>query len=189
MGLGQESNFSNGVSTTKRNSSIQQKNWVDKIKTIRIGFADGTTETSTAWTLPTLAFVTDVLVDVITAEATGATKTLDVGPLSSETGGDANGYLDGVSVAATGVIQTGLTVTETTGVNETYISAIASTRGVLLEQLDSELGADVAGNTGYVNTLVKNHYNTNANNISWTPGSADFAELKADIIIFYKELV
>jgi len=48
--------------------------------------------------------VFDAYVDVNTAEATATTKTIDVGLLASESGGDADGLIDGISVAATGVV-------------------------------------------------------------------------------------
>jgi hypothetical protein len=50
-----------------------------------------------------------VFIKVRTAEVTGSTKTIDVGLLSSESGGDADGFLDGVSTAATGIISPALT--------------------------------------------------------------------------------
>lgn len=58
--------------------------------------------------LPSEGIVTDVVNVVTTAEATATTKTLDAGMLSSESGGDADGFHDGVSVAAAGVIQASL---------------------------------------------------------------------------------
>lgn len=155
---------------------------VRKTAVMRIGFADGTTETSTSIVLPALALVQDVFVYVHTAEATGATKTVDVGPLSSETGGDADGYLDGLDVSATGLIQAGATVT--VGSNNTYLSV--TTYGVLLE--DFVAGEDTAaGGDGMVHK--KAHANANGNTISWTPGSADFAELDAEIYVVYDEII
>ena len=57
-----------------------------------------------------------------------ATETIDVGILSSESGGDADGFFDGLSVATSGLVVPGATVT--TGSNEVYLSA--STAGALL---------------------------------------------------------
>lgn len=48
--------------------------------------------------------ILDCFVKVRTAEVTQATKTIDVGLLSSESGGDTDGFLDGVSTAATGTV-------------------------------------------------------------------------------------
>lgn len=48
--------------------------------------------------------VRDVYAYVNTAETTATTKTIDVGLLSSESGGDANGFLAGLSVASAGVV-------------------------------------------------------------------------------------
>lgn len=180
--------FPNGISVAKYDNSIQN-DVVERVKVIRINASDGTGENDTGWDLPSTAIVTKVLVNVKTAEATGTTKTIDVGLLSTESGGDADGFLDGIDVSTTGLKGPGVTVTETAGVNETYISAVASTYGALLADVNFELGTDTAGDTGYVNVNEKWHINENGNSVSWTPGSADFADLVADIIIFYKEIV
>lgn len=45
-----------------------------------------------------------VWVNVRTLEATATTKTIDVGLLSSESGGDTDGFVDGLSTAAAGNI-------------------------------------------------------------------------------------
>lgn len=47
--------------------------------------------------------IVDAFLVVTTAEATGGTKTLDVGTADGESGGDPDGFIDGQSVAATGV--------------------------------------------------------------------------------------
>lgn len=71
--------------------------------------------------------IVDCYLDVVTAEATATTKTLDVGLLSSESGGDADGFLDAVSVAATGIVY------------PTLINA-TPTRGALLRVVSGEAG-------------------------------------------------
>jgi hypothetical protein len=81
-------------------------------------------------------------VQVRTAEATG-TKTIDVGILSSEVGGDADGFLDGCSTATVGVVT--LTATATDGTNQNFWAA-APKLGALLRAGD--LGGDVAGTAG-----------------------------------------
>jgi hypothetical protein len=132
-------------------------------KKITIGFADGTTETDTAWDIPSNALVREVYVNVTTAEATGTTKTVDIGLLASESGGNADGFIDGLSVATTGVIYPTLTTTATWGV-------------LLLENgLATSEKVVVPHDAGSVT----------AKSISWTPGSNDFAELAADIYIVY----
>ena len=68
-------NFPNGVSIRKKLVS-GPRDVVERVQSLRIGFADGTTEIDTGWDLPTNALVTDVMVDVITAEATGGTPSI-----------------------------------------------------------------------------------------------------------------
>ncbi len=174
-------NFPNGVSVSKIKSSIQQRNFVDHVKAIRIDFSEGTSENSTGWKLPAMALVENVMVDVKTVETTGTTKTINFGPLASETGGDANGYGAAVNVAVAGFIQVGPAIVA--GGTETYFSA--NTYGVLLSTFLA--GSNVATDVGTY--LKKSHLNLNGNTISWTPGSSNFAELVADIIIFYKEII
>jgi hypothetical protein len=58
---------------------------------------DGSAQNSSV-TLPAKAVVLGAWIDVRVAEATGGTKTLDVGPSS-----DPNGYLDGIDVSSTGL--------------------------------------------------------------------------------------
>jgi hypothetical protein len=76
-------------------------------------------------------------IDVVTADAA---ITVDVGILSTETGGDADGLIDGASVASTGIVRPTMTITQ--GTNAQYISA--TTYGILI--LPAALkGANVAG--------------------------------------------
>lgn len=174
--------FPNGLSFAKRSTGIGQLNVVQRVKAIRIGHADGTAETSTGFDLPSLCYVDDVFINVRTAEATGVTKTIDIGILTGDTDADPNGFGVGLSVAATGLVRAEATVT--VGGTETYFSA--TTRGALLTTFLA--GANVATDTG--TNYEKPFLCANPNNtISWTPGSADFAELSADIYIVYREIV
>lgn len=126
--------------------------------------ADGS-ETTHAEDLPTAGVVLGAWLDVTTAEATGGTKTLDVGLLSSESGGDADGFLDGVSVAATGIVGGSL-------------ASGGQTLGALLRADEDGAGA-----------LVPEPHilNGTAKSISYTAGSADFAELVADLYVLVLE--
>lgn len=138
---------------------------VEKAKVIRLKASGvSTTETSTGFTLPAGAVVTDVYINVITAEATGTTKTLDVGTLSSASG-DADGFLDGISVASQGVKKGTLLNT-------------GQTRGLLMAV--DESGAGVL--------VPENYVNSTAIAVTVTAGSNNFAELVADLIIIYKEI-
>jgi hypothetical protein len=79
---------------------------VSKIKVINMVAAsfEDNSEVGTGWSLPASAIVKDVFVNVNTAESTASTKTIDVGTDSTDSG-DADGYLAGVSVAATGLVK------------------------------------------------------------------------------------
>jgi hypothetical protein len=136
-----------------------------QIKQLHITFADGTTETDTGWDLPAKAIVHDVYLDVTVAEATGATKTIDVG--TDGTGSnDPNGWLAGVSVAATGLVKGTLLNT-------------GQTRGALL-------AVDEDGSATLVPEI---DIASGGESVTWTPGSSDYAELVADIYIEYTEIV
>lgn len=150
-----------------------------KIKKISITTPADASEHSSGFTLPAKAIVLDVFVDVTTAEATGGTKTLDVGTDSTDSG-DADGFLDGISVAATGLVRGKATITA--GSTETYFAS--TTKGALLASLTA--GSDVAQDTGtyyeFPDTTM------GGKEITYTAGSADFAELTADIYVVYIEI-
>lgn len=134
--------------------------------TKRVGItapSDGS-EQDTGFDLPSGAIVRDVFLDVGTAESTGTTKTIDVGLLSSESGGDADGFLDGISVASTGIVYPTL-------------DSGGQTLGALLSADEDGAGA-----------LVPESFNADsvtAASVSFTAASANFAELVADIVIVY----
>ena len=96
-------------------------------------------ESDTGIDLPADMVVADIFVDVSTAVAS---STIDVGLLSTESGGDADGFADGVSCASAVKVRPGVTVTS--GSNEDYFSA--STRGALLA--DFTAGTDAATDVG-----------------------------------------
>lgn len=74
------------------------------VKMKRLPITDLTNgENDTGWDLPARGLVLGVWVHISTAEATASTKTIDVGLASGESGGDADGFLDGVSTATTGL--------------------------------------------------------------------------------------
>lgn len=70
--------------------------------TIRIPFTKSTTEVATPFTIPANVTVLDARVVV---ETNVAASTIDIGILSTEVGGDADGFLDGVSCATAGTIR------------------------------------------------------------------------------------
>lgn len=127
--------------------------------------ADGS-ETDTGTDLPSDAIVTDVFLHVNTAEATGTTKTIDVGLLSSESNGDADGFLDGVDVSGTGWVKGTL-------------DSGGQTLGALLH-VDESGGGVLVPEPHIIDTAVS---------VSYTAGSADFAELDADLYVRYLRTV
>jgi hypothetical protein len=150
-----------------------------RVHVIGIDYADGTSETDTGWDIPTYAIVHDVWLYVATAEVTGGTKTIDVGTDGSGSN-DPDGFLDGVSVAATGWVRGKPTFTA--GSNETYFSG--SIKGDLLAPTQVA-GSDLATDVG---TYWEAPDDTSGGeSLTWTPGSADFAELVAYIFIDYTE--
>jgi hypothetical protein len=59
--------------------------------------------------LPTAGVVLDIWLDITTAESTGSTKTINVGLLAGEAGGDADGFIAGASTAAAVTVKPVLT--------------------------------------------------------------------------------
>lgn len=151
-----------------------------KVAKVRIDVLS-TGEKDTGFDLPAKGFVFNAIVDVTTLETTGSTKTVDVGLLSSETGGDADGFLDGVSTAAVATLPGAMPVTD--GTNTNFFTA-APTRGVLF--FDGLLGADAAATPGVVTTRL-HVLNGTAKSLTYTLGSAH-TELVAFIIVVYVDL-
>ncbi len=121
--------------------------------------------------------IQDVYVTVRTLEATATTKTIDVGLLSSESGGDTDGFLDGVVTSAVGTVIGAATVT--TGSNTKFVAS--STVGVLLA--DSQAGSDVDQDEG---VFIRKRYavGATAKSLVYQLGSAH-TELVADIYVIF----
>lgn len=135
-----------------------------KAKSVRVkGAADGLTTAAKpiSLDLPAGSVVTEIYVNVIKAEATAVTKTIDVGI----SGGDEDGLLDGISVA-------------TTGVKKGTLTSSGQTLGALLR-------ADETGSSGFV---PEPYVNASASTVCVTAGSVAFSEFEGDIIIIYKEI-
>jgi len=135
-------------------------------------------ETSTGFNLPANAILTNVFLNVLTPETSGATKTVEVGLLSSETGGNASGFLNGVSVASAGLVLGGATVV--VGGSNTYYSA--TSKGVFLANFLA--GGNVADEYGlnYEHPFLTS--SVTAKTISYTPASV-FSQCVADIYVTY----
>lgn len=123
-------------------------------------------EQDSGFDLPKKGAVRAVWVDVTTAEATGTTKTLDVGLLASESGGDANGFLVAVDVSSTGLQKGTLLNT-------------GQTLGALLSVDEDGAGALVPED----HTL-----NGTARSVSFTAASGDWAEFRGTIYVEYMDL-
>jgi hypothetical protein len=122
--------------------------------------------------------VMGVFVQIHTAEATATTKTIDVGILASESGGDEDGFLDGAVTSATGVVTVAATATD--GTNQNFWAA-APILGALLR--NGLLGGDVAGTAG-VMIPVPWVCDGTAKSLTYTLGS-DHTELVADIFVLF----
>jgi hypothetical protein len=149
---------------------------VDKCLVVPFGASDNA-ETDTGIDLPVGAYVTDCRLYVRT---TDATETISVGLLSSETAGDADGLLAGVSVATAGWPAL---VTYTAGSNETYLAT--NLYGALIAS--GSVGNDVATDVGSL--AMKGHVVTGANAKSVTyTGSAGSDTAAGEIYVFFKQL-
>ena len=142
-------------------------------------------EQDTGIDLPTTGFVIDAWVDVDTAEATGTTKTLDIGLLSTESGGDLDGFVDGLSVAAAGLIRPRFV--PTVGSNNTYLGAAAThtvgalLTGTLIAGEDTAAGGDGFAMRGW------HALNGTAKSLVYKAGSNDFAEFRGSISVLVLE--
>lgn len=119
-----------------------------------------TDEQDTGENLQTGDVILDAFVRVETAESTGGAPTMDVGLLSSESGGDADGLLDGVSVGTAGTVRGSL-------------ASGGQTLGALLREDEDGAGALVPAK----------HVVGDAVSISYSLGSDDFAELDASLYL------
>ena len=134
---------------------------VQKLKRVPIAIVAATTETDTSFVFPEKAIVVGIGLDVKTKEGTGGTKTIDIGLKSV----DADGLFDGASVAAEGIILPTLVST-------------GQTLGALLRQ-------DENGSGGLVPAIG---YSAGGKTLTYSLGSNDFAELVADILVWYYDL-
>lgn len=151
-----------GVTPTVHSVKLN-RDGVDKCMVFPMVFNAGATETDTGLDLPKNAFVYNCLVEVVDVDAT---ETVDVGLLSSETAGDADGLMVALSVANAGTF--GLYAT-TVGSNETYISAARA--GALLGK--GSVGTDAANDFGQPGGPGHTVSGSNATSISYTPSSSD----------------
>jgi hypothetical protein len=132
---------------------------------IKIPFTKNTSETDTGVDLPGGILITGWRVDVTTAASSG---TIDFGILSTESGGDADGFCDGASCAATGLVFPGnVDATDT-----------ANTSGALLVEADIKSADSTAL---YYSVPVPYKTDGTAKSISYTTSNHTIA---GDIYLF-----
>lgn len=152
-----------------------------KVATIRVK-ASGVTEnveTDTGYDLPPNAIVLDVFLNVLTAESTASIKTVEVGLLSTESGGDLDGFLDGVSLATAGIVRPG-------AVFHSGTDYPASTlRGVLLSDFTAGTATDDRGVYVEKPFLTKS---VTAKSVDLKLANNAFSEAVFDIVIVFIEL-
>lgn len=142
---------------------------VRKTKQISISTTPTGAEQDTSFDLPVKGIVHNVYVNVTTAETTGTTKTLDIGLKAAESGGDADGFLDGIDVSSTGVKK-----------------GVLTAGGVTLGALFRETVTD--SNTDTLNAKTDHIMNGTAKSVVYTAGSNNFAEFRGTIVIDYTDL-
>lgn len=148
----------------------------DKVMIFPIVSNTGGTEVDTGLDLPYKAHVYDLATEVTTLDAT---ETLNVGILSSETGGDADGFLVGVDVGATGFIKP---FVNTAGSAETYVSL--STFGVLMGP--AVVGTNADQDDGMPRGWGHVVNGASGQSISYTPSSSD--TLVGYVYVYFKQL-
>lgn len=145
----------------------------DQLLVIPFGVSDNV-ETDTGFDLPANVIVQDAMLRVT---ATDASETLDVGILSSETGGDADGFLALASVATAGLAQGSGAVNN--GTNIDFVDG--GTYGALLASQIN--GSDAVATCG---GQIRKKYRTDgtAKSITYT-GSAGSDTAKGFILLEY----
>lgn len=140
-------------------------------------YAANTTETDTGLDFPYNSLVYDFAIEVVTIDAT---ETIDVGLLSSETAGDANGLLSLVPISTAGWVRPWAV---TAGSSENYISAVywGALMGVGGAGTDAVNDFGQPGGTGHVVTP------SNAQSLTYTC-SAGTDTAAGYIHAFFKQL-
>lgn len=107
-------------------------------------------EKDTGIDLPQDCFVEQNVGVIVTTLESG--KTIDVGTLSSESGGDADGIIDGVSLAAAGLVAAKSAATNTRGalLGGTTLDLPYSTRLQTAKSLSYTLAASVTAAAGFI---------------------------------------
>lgn len=150
--------FQAGLSSTQH-SLLLDRAGSDKM--FVIPFSALAAETDSGVDIPIGTLIKDAKIFVRTLDAG---ETLDVGLLSSESGGDADGFLDGISVNAAGWVEP---LAYTVGSNETFLATILY--GVLMGSF--AVGTDVNTDTGVADLRGHQVTGSGAQSVTYT-GSA-----------------
>lgn len=173
-----ELNILNGVTATAAEidlaCDLSKVGALSRIVKIHVAAGDHSAETDTAWDLPAKSIVRDVFIDVTTAHAG---ITVSVGTLSSEAGGDADGFVAAASLATPGLVRPSATLD---GTNNWFVT---DTRGALLSKFVAGANADDRGL--YAEVPYPSTANT-AKSVSYTASANSTAVY--DIYIVYDEL-
>ena len=143
---------------------------------VPINWALSGAEQDTGIDLPANAFVLDVLLYTQVAEVTGSTKTMNVGILSTESGGDFDGFMAGIWCGTVGFRRPKAQFTP--GGNETYLSS--SERGAFITPIFLA-GSNTVGDVG---TLYEAPFSTasiTGKSISVTPIGSPFTEFRGTL--------
>ena len=140
-----------------------------KVAKIRLPVVASATAQDTGFDLPTKGVVLDAWLDVRTFEATGGTKTVDLGLLAGESGGDVDGFIDGLSVATSA------------GIKQPVLTKSAETVGLLLKYTITDNGSATHPQRQW------HVLNGTAKSVVYVLGSDDFAELVCDAVIVYMD--
>ena len=132
-GIATRTQYSGSTAATDNSANNATTKFVRKTAVIRCDAQ--TTETQTAFTLPTNAVVHDVFLNVITVDAT---ETVDVG--TAGTSNDPDGFLIGASLATAGLVKGTLASTGQT--RGALLYADESGAGVLVPEDSVAAGGD-----------------------------------------------
>ena len=151
----------------------------DYVKVIPLVGAGSTSEQDSAYDIPTYGRVVDAAILISAASSAGSS--IEVGLLSSESGGDADGFIDVLGTTSTGVKAPGF-VASTSGSPDVFWAS--NTYGVLLSTFNA--GTTAASDFGLA--MKKDHLNDSvtAKSVSWTLNSTGTA-FRANLMLHIVE--
>lgn len=142
-----------------------------------------TCEQDTTFDLPADGILHDVWVKITTASSAGGK--ISVGLLSSESGGNASGFLASVGASSTGEVR-GIYTTSTSGANGAFL--VSNTRGSLLATFTSgSTGTAALGDCGLYAEKKHLFSSVAAKSVSWFSNSSGVA-LAGRIYLDYVEV-